>query len=311
VYAFATTSNSEVAVFSSTSLTPTAHWSQAAALALDAGYTVFNTAVAKGVLDGALVRVMAIEVRNAQLGGGFRSCFAARSARLIFGGARPGVQSRPDKSSSRAADLIFATAPAAAGPWTLRQSLPADKGMMFGPGSCPAVRYDSASGFWHMLYTPNPTVASGDYRTWQVYAVRSKSLAYGSWQLSPHNPVMEADAYDRQIHNVEIPNDEQGWAHNTSNLNDSDPDLVEFDGQVLLVGNWGDQRTTPTNNLFLATYNGSMPSFWRALYDDGVLHLSCMEHGHCILERRDDDAPSAPLVARHKAHRVSGSLMQP
>jgi len=124
-------------------------------------------------------------------------------------------------------------------------------------------------------------------------------------------PVMEADAYDRRIHNHEIPHDEQGWAHNTSDLNDSDPDLVEFDGQVLLVGNWRDQRTTPTNNLFLATYNGSMPSFWRALYDDGVLHLSCMEHGHCILERRDDDAPSAPLVARHKALRVSGSLMQP
>jgi len=62
--------------------------------------------------------------------------------------------------------------------------------LMFGPGSWPAVRYDSASGLWRMLYTPNPTVASGggDYRTAQVYAVCSKSLAYGSWSYAPHNP---------------------------------------------------------------------------------------------------------------------------
>ena len=72
---------------------------------------------------------------------------------------------------------------------------------VFGPGSCPALRYDKASGYWHMLYTPNPTVGGGDYRTWQIYAARSKTLATGSWELSPMNPVMEADAFDRQIHN--------------------------------------------------------------------------------------------------------------
>ena len=74
---------------------------------------------------------------------------------------------------------------------------------VFGPGSCPALRYDKASGYWHMLYTPNPTVGGGDYRTWQIYAARSKTLATGSWELSPMNPVMEADAFDRQIHNGE------------------------------------------------------------------------------------------------------------
>jgi len=58
----------------------------------------------------------------------------------------------------------------------------------------------------------------------------------------------------------------QGWAANTTNLNDSDPDLVEFEGQVLFVGNWGDQKTTPTNSLFQAVYNGTMAEFWASLY---------------------------------------------
>ena len=89
---------------------------------------------------------------------------------------------------------------------------------IFGPGSCPALRYDSKSGYWHMLWTPNPTVGGGDYRTWQVVAARSKTLATGSWEHSPLNPVMVADSFDRQIHNQDIPKSEQGWAANTTNL---------------------------------------------------------------------------------------------
>ena len=112
---------------------------------------------------------------------------------------------------------------------------PVKPARVFGPGSCPALRYDSASGYWHMLYTPNPTVGGGDYRTWQVVAARSKTLASGSWEHSPLNPVMEADAFDRQIHNMDIPEDQQKWAATTENLNDSDADLVEFEGQVLFV----------------------------------------------------------------------------
>ena len=117
-----------------------------------------------------------------------------------------------------------------------------------------------------MLYTPNPTVPGGDYRTWQIYAARSKTLETGSWEPSPLNPVMVADAFDRQIHNTAIPESERGWAANTTNLNDSDPDLVEFQGMVLFVGNWGDQRTTPTNSLFQAVFNGTLAQFWGSLY---------------------------------------------
>jgi hypothetical protein len=49
-------------------------------------------------------------------------------------------------------------------------------------------------------------------------------------------------------------------------LNDSDADLVEFEGQVLFVLNWGDQRTTPTNSLAQAIFNGTMAEFWASLY---------------------------------------------
>ena len=222
-----------VTSWSSPTISPASTWVQRTALELGPGYTVFNTAVAVGMLGDKETYVMAIEVRHAQLGGGFQ--------------------------------LVFATAPSASGPWKLGQSLPS-KGLMFGPGSCPALRYDSGSGFWHLLYTPNPTVPDGDYRTWQVWAARSRTLAFGSWTMSPMNPVMVADAFDRQIHNEEIRHDEQGWASNTTDLNDSDPDLVEFEGHVLFVGNWGDQRTTPTNSLYQAVYKGSMTQFWASLY---------------------------------------------
>ena len=60
-------------------------------------------------------------------------------------------------------------------------------------------------------------------------------------------------------------------AANTTNLNDSDPDLVEFEGKVLLVGNWGDQRTTPTNSLYQAVFDGTMEEFWASLYYPGAL----------------------------------------
>ena len=109
-------------------------------------------------------------------------------------------------------------------------------------------------------------MSGGDYRTWQIYAARSKTLAFGEWERSPLNPVMEADALDRQIHNKNIPKDVQGWAGNTSNLNDSDADLVEFGGYVIFVGNWGDQQSTPTNSLFQAVYKGTMAEFWASLY---------------------------------------------
>ena len=90
---------------------------------------------------------------------------------------------------------------------------PVKPARVFGPGSCPALRYDAASGYWHMLWTPNPTVSpNGGYRTWQIYAARSKTLSTGSWERSPLNPVMVADAFDRQIHNTAIRVDEQGWA---------------------------------------------------------------------------------------------------
>lgn len=145
---------------------------------------------------------------------------------------------------------------------------PARPARVFGPGSCPALRYDPSSGYWHILYTPNPTVPNGDYRTWQIYAARSQTLETASWEPSPRNPVMVADAFDRVIHNSALPLDEQKWAANTTNLNDSDPDLVEFEGHVLFVGNWGDQRSTPTNSLFQAVFNGTMEEFWRSLYYD-------------------------------------------
>jgi hypothetical protein len=241
VYCFASKEKQEVAVFSSDVIDTRAVWQQQTAITLPKNYTIFNTAVAKGTLaaaDGAAssVYAMALEVRCPITGSGFK--------------------------------LVFATATAIAGPYTLQHdtSHTMPDGLMFGPGSCPALRFDSATGYWHMLYTPNPTVSGGDYRTWQIWAARSKTLRYGEWELSPNNPVLEADAFDRQIHNHQIDLAQQGWAANTTNLNDSDADLVEYEGHVLMVLNWGDQRSTPTNSLAQAVFHGTLEEFWTSLY---------------------------------------------
>ena len=241
-----------------------------------AGYTLFNTAVARGLLNGTETYAMAVEVRQPKLGGGFQLVFATSATaqgpfvlqQNLTTTANSTTMTRSSSSSSSSSSTVtYAGSAGSAGSTASTASTAADKGLMFGPGSCPALRFDRATGYWHMLYTPNPTVAGGDYRTWQVYAARSKTLAFGSWEMSPLNPLFEADAFDRQVHNTKgIPPAQQGWAANTTNLNDSDPDLVEVEGKVLFVGNWGDQRTTPTNNLYQAVFDGTMAELWQTLY---------------------------------------------
>ena len=70
VWAYASKEQHSVAMFSSTSLTPASQWTQAVALDLGPGYTVFNTAVAGGKLGGTSVHAMVIEVRHTALGDG-------------------------------------------------------------------------------------------------------------------------------------------------------------------------------------------------------------------------------------------------
>jgi len=229
VWAFASQESNTVGMWRSAGLQ---HWAQDVALTAPPGWKIFNTAVAKGLLGGKNVYAMALEVG------------------APFSGF----------------NLVFATAPALQGPWSLGATGPGSVSLGAGRGSCPALRYDATSGYWHVLYTPNPTVPGGGYRTWQIYAMRSKSLASGSWEPSPSNPVLVADARDRVIHNEGLPAAVRGWAANTTNLNNSDPDLVEIDGKVLLVLNWGNQQSTPTDNLAQVIFNGTLVEFWQTLY---------------------------------------------
>jgi len=81
------------------------------------GWTAFNTAVTKGVLNGVVTYAMAVEVRAPGVGTGFQ--------------------------------LVFATASKIDGPWKLDAEVSSEKkltGLVYGPGSCPSLRYDSASG---------------------------------------------------------------------------------------------------------------------------------------------------------------------
>lgn len=318
VHVFASKEAQEIGTWSSDTLSPQAKWTASTALTLPSNLQAFNTAVAKGPIDGKDGYAMLIEVRGTDMPGGFNIIVA--TAESLAGpwdigepaptpAPAPGPCTEPIRgycSWSHATPTHSSTGVIATGSWpaptlaaaqaavsklcdaniscaafglgtdsrsshqyqlypaspTVLEPLPTDDwtlyyknktccvppgrptptppvtpARIFGPGSCPALRYDNATGYWHMLYTPNPTVPNGGYRTWQIYAARSRTLASRSWEKSGLNPIFEADAFDRQIHNTAIPEDQQGWAANTTNLNDSDPDLVEFEGQVLFVGN--------------------------------------------------------------------------
>lgn len=99
--------------------------------------------------------------------------------------------------------------------------------------ACPCLRY--SNGFYQMLYLEHRP----DPRRFETYLARSSDLK--QWDLSPRNPILAADG-------------DEG-------CNNSDPDLVEYDGKVYLYYATGDQLTW--GNLQRAVFHGSLSEFYR------------------------------------------------
>jgi alpha-L-fucosidase len=89
---------------------------------------------------------------------------------------------------------------------------------LFGPdryAACPCLRYQD--GYYYMLYLEH---LKPDWR-FETYLTRSRNLS--DWEPSPRNPIISP---------------EEG-----EDINTSDPDMIEFEGQVYLYYSIGDQRT--------------------------------------------------------------------
>ncbi|MEI6501754.1 MAG: hypothetical protein WCP21_12105 [Armatimonadota bacterium] len=101
--------------------------------------------------------------------------------------------------------------------------------------ACPCLRY--CDGHYYLLYLEHL-----EPRRFETWLARSRDLI--AWELSPRNPILAADR-------------DEG-------CNNSDPDLVEFEGKVYLYYATGDQLTW--GNLRRCVFAGSLREFYRSAF---------------------------------------------
>jgi len=123
--------------------------------------------------------------------------------------------------------------------------------------ACPALEF--LDGYYYMIYLearPGPS--------YEPHIVRSKDLA--RWESSPFNPVMRHSDEDRRIANPKLTAEERERIAKAVNLNNSDVDLCEFQGKVVITYSWGNQ--TGIEHLAEAVYDGTLASFLRGFFPE-------------------------------------------
>ncbi len=121
--------------------------------------------------------------------------------------------------------------------------------------ACPALRF--LDGFYYMIYLearPGPT--------YEPHIVRSRDLIH--WESSLHNPVMQFSAEDKIIANPDLSIEQRQRIAAAVNRNNSDVDLCEFNGKVIIYYSWGNQRGVEF--LAHAVYDDTLESFLRGFF---------------------------------------------
>ena len=109
--------------------------------------------------------------------------------------------------------------------------------------ACPVIRYFKPYYYVIYLHAPIP-----EHIGWIAYMSRSKDLV--NWELSPYNPILEAD-------------EKQG-----EGINSSDVDILEYEGRTYLYYATGDQATWST--IRVAMYDGLMKTFYENHFPEGI-----------------------------------------
>ena len=99
---------------------------------------------------------------------------------------------------------------------------------------------------------------------WEQCVVRSRDLV--KWDLSPLNPVLQAGDEDRQIANPNLSEEQRERVRTAQNINNSDIDFCEHDGQLIINYSWGDQMGI--EHLAEARYDGTLAEFLLAWFPD-------------------------------------------
>jgi hypothetical protein len=101
--------------------------------------------------------------------------------------------------------------------------------------ACPVIRY--IKPYYYVIYLH---AATESHKGWISYMARSADLS--DWELSPYNPILEAEAGE--------------------GINNSDVDILEYGGKTYLYYATGDQETWST--VRLAMYDGSEKTFFES-----------------------------------------------
>lgn len=100
--------------------------------------------------------------------------------------------------------------------------------------------------------------------SYQQYVVRSRDLIH--WEPSPFNPVLQASDEDKRIANPKLTPEQQQRIRGATNINNSDIDFCEYEGQMVINYSWGNQRGV--EHLAEATYDGTVAQFLLGWYPD-------------------------------------------
>jgi hypothetical protein len=107
--------------------------------------------------------------------------------------------------------------------------------------ACPVIRYFTP--YYYVIYLHAPQEG---HNGWISYMARSKDLE--NWDLSPFNPILEAG--------------------NGEGKNNSDADLLEYQGRTYLYYATGDQETWGT--IRVAMFNGAEKTFFESYFPKGI-----------------------------------------
>ena len=121
--------------------------------------------------------------------------------------------------------------------------------------ACPALRF--VNGYYYMIYLEARTGP-----TYEPHMVRSKDLI--RWESNPHNPVMCFSDEDKRITNPGLTTHQRSRVEGAVNINNSDVDLCEFEGRIVIYYSWGNQQGTEF--LAEAEYDGTMENFFQGFF---------------------------------------------
>ena len=107
--------------------------------------------------------------------------------------------------------------------------------------ACPVIRYFAP--YYYVIYLHAPVKG---HNGWISYMGRSTDLE--TWELSPFNPVLEADLGEGK--------------------NNSDVDILEYEGKTYLYYATGDQETWGT--MRVAMFDGTEEAFFEAYFPEGM-----------------------------------------